>query len=81
MAADDFKIFVNDQSVQAAAGMTVVDAVRLIDPELANALSDGSAYATDGVGRRITPDGEVERGSIFRVVKTARRTKRSSEQP
>ena len=43
------------------------------DDDLALAVEGGSAYVTDGVGRRIPPDGEVHVGDILRVVRTARR--------
>ncbi len=48
-------------------------AVAAHDDDLAAALERGSAYVTDGVGRRIPPDGAVCVGDIFRVVRTARR--------
>jgi hypothetical protein len=67
------KVFINERAVTVAPGVTVGEAVRGFDPALGEALRDGSAYATDGVGRRIEPSSEVELGGIIRVVKSARR--------
>lgn len=67
------KIFINEQAVSVEPGTTVGEAVRGFDPSLAEALHDGSAYATDGVGRRIDPSSETQLGGIIRVVRSARR--------
>jgi hypothetical protein len=67
------KIFINEQAVSVEPGTTVGDAVRSFDPSLAEALCDGSAHLTDGVGRRIEASSVVQMGGIIRAVRSARR--------
>ena len=69
------KIFVNERRLELSPGVTVSDAVAAFDAALADALRVGTAYVTDGVGRRFDPSTVVQEGMILRVVKTARRAK------
>ena len=70
---DNISIFINEQSVSVSPGVPVRTAVEVFDRELAAALTAGTAYITDGVGRTIAPDRCVAVGDILRVVVSARR--------
>ena len=70
---EGIRIFVNEHAVVVVPGATIIEAVTTFDPALAEALRDGRAYVTDGVGRPVEPSGSVEPGAIFRVVVSARR--------
>ncbi|MBI2403472.1 MAG: hypothetical protein HYW06_14585 [Gemmatimonadetes bacterium] len=65
-------IFVNGKPLAVRADATVAAVVSADDPGLAEALRDGRAYVTDGVGRPIEPGTVVFPGAIFRVVRSAR---------
>jgi len=69
----NISIFINEQSVSVSPGVPVRTAVEAFDRELAAALTAGTAYITDGVGRTIAPDRSVAVGDILRVVVSARR--------
>ncbi len=51
------------------------------DPTLADTLHDGSAYVTDGVGRKIDTDAPVTVGGIYRIVISARRSEPDRRDP
>lgn len=68
-----FSVFINEHAVRVAPGTSLQAAVDTFDEALGTALSGGSAYCTNGVGRQIDPTTVVEEGAIFRVVKSARR--------
>lgn len=70
--SDRVTVFVNERPVEVAAGSTVLDAVRAFDADLAATVSGTGTYVTDGVGRRIDPGSALSRGSILRVVVSAR---------
>ncbi len=70
--SDRVTVFVNERPVQVADGSTVLDAVRAFDADLAAAVNGTGTYVTDGVGRRIDPGSALTRGSILRVVVSAR---------
>ena len=74
---DDVRVFVNERPVSVAPGARVRDAVAAFDASLAEKLTSGAAYVTDGVGRPAQPDGGIEPGAIIRVIVTARRPDRS----
>ena len=79
---DKVRIFVNERRVVVVGGSAIRDAVAIYDAALATAVENGSAYVTDGVGRRLDPSAQVALGDILRVVGgSARRTdkKRNSE--
>lgn len=67
------RIYLDEQPVDAPAGAAIRDIVAEHQPDLAGALDAGTAYVTDGVGRRIDPGSEAQPGAIFRVVRSARR--------
>ncbi len=68
----EVRTFINERAVAVPAGATVADAVARHDRTLTRALADGTAYVTDGVGRRVDPATRVVAGAIFRVVRSAR---------
>lgn len=67
------RIFVNERPVEVEPGITLRDLLAREDPALADALDRGTAYVTDGVGRRIEPTIRPGPGAIFRVIRSARR--------
>jgi hypothetical protein len=71
-----FTVFVNEHPVSVSPGANVLEAVRVLDGDLADALSSGAAYTTDGVGRPIDATRDVAVGDIVRVVVSARRAGR-----
>jgi hypothetical protein len=66
--------FVNERPVRLPPGASVAEAVRALDPPLADRLAAGQAYLTDGRGIRIAADAPLATGDIIRVVVSARRT-------
>ena len=70
---DKIRVFVNEHAVEIDAGASAETAVGEFDRELRSALDGGSAYLTDGVGRRLDPDSIVDEGAIVRVIKIARK--------
>ena len=72
--SDQIRIFVNGSALTVDYGTTVCDVVASFDPSLANAISDGSAYVTDGVGRRIEIAEPVAAGSILRIIHSSRKS-------
>jgi hypothetical protein len=71
--SEGIRVFVNECAVVVVPGATIREAVLALDSELADAVRDGRAYVTDGVGRPVEASGSVEPGAIFRVVVSARR--------
>jgi hypothetical protein len=69
----DVRVFVNERPVSVPPGAKVQDAVAAFDESLADQITSGAAYVTDGVGRRAQPDSAIEPGAIIRVVVSARR--------
>lgn len=74
-----FTIFIDEKAVSAAPDSKVLDALRERDPATARLLEEGTAYVTDGVGRRIDPGTRVRAGDIFRIVRSAPRGSQESE--
>ncbi len=66
------RVFVNERPVTVSAGATALDAVMVLDPELARLVGESGAYLTDGVGRRIDPTEPLSNGAILRVVRSVR---------
>ncbi|MFQ5703830.1 MAG: hypothetical protein ACE5HT_07395 [Gemmatimonadales bacterium] len=66
------RVFVDERPVAVSPGSSVFDVVTMDDAELASAISRGTAYVTDGVGRRLDPSTPVKLGDILRVVRSAR---------
>lgn len=66
--ADQVRIFVNEKALFVASGTTVQAAIQAFDESLGAALTKGTGYLTDGVGRRLLPDAVVEEGMIVRAI-------------
>lgn len=62
------RVYVNGRGVDAPAGATSVDAVRLVDPALADAIVAGSRVVTDSRGLPVDGTEAVYHGAIYRVV-------------
>ena len=77
--SDTVLAFVNERPVRAPRAGAAVDAVRALDPALAERLAAGQAYLTDGRGIRIEPGAPVSPGDIIRVVVSARRTEADAD--
>jgi len=72
LATDTLIAFVNERPVRVPPSATSHDVVRALDPSLADALSAGRGYLTDGRGIRIALDAPVTAGAILRIVVSAR---------
>jgi uncharacterized protein YijF (DUF1287 family) len=67
------RVFVNAVPVDVPAGSTVSAAIHAVDQELAQQVSAGTAYVTDGRGIQISGDSPLSTGAILRVIVSARR--------
>lgn len=67
------RVFVNEQPVEIDEGAPAGEAATAGAPELGAALAEGTAYLTDGVGRRLDPGAPLTAGAIVRIVRSARR--------
>jgi hypothetical protein len=70
--SDPILVFVNESPVRVGAGVTALEAVIALDPDLAARLGSGGGYLTDGRGIRLAPESPVFPGAILRVVVSAR---------
>ncbi|HKH82295.1 MAG TPA: hypothetical protein VKA25_01290 [Gemmatimonadales bacterium] len=68
------RVFVNAAPLDLPAGSRVSAAILALDPELAQQVSAGSAYVTDGRGIQIAGDSPLTAGAILRVIVSARRS-------
>ena len=64
--------FVNEYPVRVAAGVSALEAVAAVDPELAAGVRSGAARLTDGRGIPLDPATAVFAGAILRAVVSAR---------
>lgn len=62
------RVYVNSKPIEAPAGGTVLDAVRELDPSLADAVATGSRVVTDSRGLPIDASTSLIQGAIFRVI-------------
>lgn len=62
------RVYVNGRGVDAPAGGTAVDAVRVADPELADRVAAGTRALADSRGLPVPAEATVYEGAIFRVV-------------
>jgi hypothetical protein len=68
------RVFINGAGVDAPAGGTVLEAVRVWDPGVAEGLEHGERRLTDSRGLPIGTDVPVFAGAIFRVLPARSRT-------
>ena len=67
------RVYVNGRGVDAPADGAPVDAVRLVDPALAEAIVAGERVVTDSRGLPVAPNAPLFGGAIFRVVANRQR--------
>jgi hypothetical protein len=67
------RVFVDERPVEVPPGCTVLAAVAAFSTEVTDAIRDGTAYVTDGVGRSTDLSKQVSQGEILRVVRTVER--------
>lgn len=67
------RVYVNDRPLDVPRGATASDAVRRLDPALAERISTGAASLTDARGVVLAADVVLAPGAIVRVVGRARR--------
>lgn len=67
------RVFVNERPVSVPPGAAVLDAVRALDPGLAESLAAGRAHATDARGVAVASAAPLAAGAILRVIVPARR--------
>lgn len=70
--SDPILVFVNESPVRVAAGVTALEAVIAVDPDLAAKLRSGAAVLSDGRGIRLDPETPLFDGAILRAVVSAR---------
>ncbi|HUF27976.1 MAG TPA: hypothetical protein VMM18_13455 [Gemmatimonadaceae bacterium] len=62
------RVYIDGRGVDAPAGGTVLDAVRVSDPAAAEEVSAGRRALTDSRGIPAPADAQVYDGAIFRLV-------------
>ncbi len=62
------RVYVNGRGVDAPADGAPVDAVRLLDPALADAVASGQRLVTDSRGLPVAAGEALYHGAIFRVI-------------
>ena len=67
------RVYVNDRPLDVPRGATATDAVRHLDPALAERITAGTASLTDARGVVLAADAVLAPGAIVRVVGRARR--------
>lgn len=67
------RVFVNSVPVDLPVSSSVSAAILALDKALAEQLSAGTAYVTDGRGIQISADSPLSAGAILRVIVSARR--------
>ena len=79
-APDTVRVYVNGRGVDAPAGGTVLDAVRIADPAAAEAVANGARALTDSRGLPAPANGPVHGGAIFRLVSVRDVTRHSGNE-
>lgn len=70
---DTIRAYVNGRGVDVPSGASALDAVRIADPAVAEAIVAGDRALTDSRGLPIEPSAILSGGSILRVVSGRRR--------
>jgi len=65
---DTVRVFVNGIGVNAPAGGTALDAVRVHSPADATAVRQGSLLVTDSRGLPVSADSPLFNGALFRLI-------------
>lgn len=66
---DTVRVYVNARPVEAPVGGTALDAVRALDPAIADHVAQGASAITDSRGIPIDGSTALTTGAIFRVVR------------
>ena len=67
------RVYVNEQPLDLPRGTTATEAVRQLDPALAERIADGTARMTDARGIALAPEAILPAGGIVRVIARAPR--------
>ena len=70
---DTIRVYLNQRGVNLPAGTSVTEAIRLVEPQLSEALASGKAKVTDGRGLDLSPDQVLTGGAILRIIVSSRR--------
>ncbi|MBI1809738.1 MAG: hypothetical protein HYR75_07570 [Gemmatimonadetes bacterium] len=62
------RVFVNGKALFVPHGATALDAVRQLDPALADAIAAGERAVTDSRGLPVPPSSAATGGAVYRVV-------------
>lgn len=62
------RVFVDGRGTDAPSGGTALDAVRVADPALADAVARGVRRITDSRGLDLPPDAPTHGGAVYRVL-------------
>jgi hypothetical protein len=62
------RVYVNGRGVDVPSGASVLDAVRVHDPRLAQLVVDGSRALADSRGLPLDPEAPAFTGAIVRVI-------------
>lgn len=62
------RVYVDGRGVDAPAGATPVDAVRLVNASMAERIAAGERRITDSRGLPVVDDAPLYNGAIFRVI-------------
>lgn len=76
---DLIRCFVNESGVEVPPETTVLEAVRLFEPGVAERISAGEGHLTDALGLPLEPGTPVRVGMVIRAVVSARRGGRTAE--
>jgi hypothetical protein len=64
----DLRVFVNGAGVTVPAGSTVLDAIRAVDAEAADAVRAGKRAVADSRGITVSADTPLSGGYVMRIV-------------
>jgi hypothetical protein len=76
---DTIRVFVNASGVDVPSGATAVDAVRVFDAALADAVAGGTRVITDSRGLPIDGATPMSAGSILRLIAKRERAAAAAE--
>jgi hypothetical protein len=71
--SETVRVFVNGRGIDAPAGATALEAVRLADVRAAAGVAEGTRIITDSRGLPVDADAPAHGGAIYRLVPARRR--------
>ncbi len=72
--SDTVRVYVNGRGVDAPSGASCLDAVRLMEPDEADAIAAGRRAIADSRGLAIASDTTVHGGAIYRTISNRARS-------